>query len=101
MTGLKDAGNSQFFRQDDVTQLVDRLFFFVSLGILEFFDAVEDLAKIAWRIDRDLITDVRLQFTRELDPDPGRFAFQIELAVFDKFSQRNDLLFLSGIDTAN
>src|SRR2546428_9509760 len=101
MSSFKNGGDSQFFPQADVTQLVDRLFFFVSLGILEFFDAIEDLAKIAWRIDRDFITDVRLQFTRKLNAEHGRFAFQVELAVFDEFSQRDDLFFLYGIDATN
>src|SRR6266481_2426740 len=101
MTGLKNPGNRQFLRQDDIAQLVDRLFFFVSLGIFQFFDAIENLSKIARRIDGEFVTDICLQFSRKLNPEYGRFAFQIEVAVFDEFSQRDDLLFLRGIDTAN
>jgi hypothetical protein len=86
VTGLKDAGNCQFFGQDDIAQLVDRFLFFVALGILQFFDAIENLSKIARRINRDLVADIRLQFSRELNPEHCRFAFQVEVAVFDEFS---------------
>ena len=101
MTCLKNTSNSQFFRQDYVAQLIDRFFFLFSLGIFQFFDAIENLSKIARRIDCDFVPDVCLQFSRKLNPKYGRFAFQIEIAVFDEFSQRDDLLFFCGIDTAN
>src|SRR4029453_15337274 len=45
--------------------------------------------------------DFNPQFTRELNSKDGRIAFQIELAVFDKFSQWNHFLFLHRIDTAH
>src|SRR5262249_49145367 len=101
MASLKDSGNSQFLRQNHVAQLVDRFFFFIPLGIFQFFDAIEDLPKIAGRIDGDLVADVRLQFTRELNAEHSRFAFQVELTEFDEFSQRNDLFFFGRIDAAN
>ena len=59
MTSLKNAGDSQFFREDDVAQLVDRFFFFVALRVFEFLNAIEDLAKIAGRIDGELVTDAQ------------------------------------------
>src|SRR5213596_790571 len=57
MASFKDASNSQLFRQDHIAQLVDRFFLFFALGVLQFLNAIENLAKIAWRIDRDLVTD--------------------------------------------
>ena len=46
VTGFKDAGNRQFFRQDYIAQFVD-YFFFLPFGVLEFFDGIENLAEIA------------------------------------------------------
>ena len=60
MTSLKNPGHRQFLRQDDIAQLVDRLFVFVSLGIFQFLDAIENLSKIARRIDGDFVSDVCL-----------------------------------------
>src|SRR5437667_8275861 len=101
MTCLKNTSNGQFFRQDYLAQLINRFFFFLSLGIFQLFNAIENLSKIARRIDCDFVPDVYLQFSRKLNPKYGRFALQIEIAVFDEFSQRDDLLFFCWIDTAN
>ena len=34
------------------------------------------------------------EFSRELDPEHGRIAFEIEFAALDEFAQRDDLFFL-------
>ena len=60
MASFKDASNSQLFRQDHIAQLIDRLFFLLAFGVFQFLNAIENLAKIAWRIDRDLVTDTHL-----------------------------------------
>ena len=53
MPGLKNAGNGQFLRKNDVAQLVD-CFFFFAFGVLELLNAVEHLAEVAGRINGDL-----------------------------------------------
>ena len=100
MPRLKNTGHGQFFRQNHISQFVDRFFFFFALGVLQFLNAVENLTEIPWRIDRYLVANAHLQFSRELDPKHGRFAVQVELAVFDEFSKRNHFLLLLGIDAA-
>src|SRR5438552_1827214 len=45
MAGLENPGNSQLFRENHVSQFVDRFLFFVALRILKFLNAVEDLAE--------------------------------------------------------
>ena len=101
MTGLKNAGDGQFLRQDHVAQLVDSFFFLVALRVLQFLNGIQDLAEITGRINCDLITNMRLQFPRKLDTEDGRFAFQIELAVFDELLQRDHRFLLRRIDAAN
>ena len=101
MTGLEDTSDGQFLWQDYVTQLVDRFFFFVALRVLQFLNAIQDLAEITGRINCDLIADMRLQFPRELNTEHGGFAFQIELAVFDELLQRDHRFLPRRIDAAN
>ena len=60
MTGLKNAGDGQFLRENHVAQFVDRFFFFFALGVFQFLNAIENLTKITRRIDRDLVTDTHL-----------------------------------------
>ena len=101
MTGFENAGDGQFLRQNYVAQFIDRFFFFVVLRVLQFLNAVQDLAEITGRINCNFIADMHLQFSRKLDSQHRRFAFQIEPAEFNELLQRNDLLLLYGIDPAN
>src|SRR5213596_3262636 len=100
MPRFKNTGNGQFLWENHVAQFVDRFFFFFALGVLQFLNAVENLTKVTRRIDRDLVANAHLQFSRELNPKHGRVAFQVELAVFDEFSQWDHFLLLLGIDAA-
>ena len=98
VAGLKNTGDGEFFRENHLSQLVDCFFLFFALGVLQFFNAVEHLTKITRRIDGYLVAYACLKFSGELNPEHGRFAFQIKFAVFNEFSQRNDFFFLLGIN---
>src|SRR6266850_2208003 len=101
MAGLKNAGDSQFFRKNHIAQFVDCFFLFFALRVLQFLNGVEDLAEIARRINCHLIADADSEFSRQLNPEHRRFSFQVELAEFDELLEWNDFLFLLGINTAN
>src|SRR5437660_5356215 len=101
MAGLKNSGDRELLRQNHFTQLINGFFFLLSFRVLEFFNAIENLAKVSGRIDRQFVTDVDLQFAREIDSKHGRFAVEIEFAVFNEFAQLNDVLFLRRIDAAD
>src|ERR1700736_5469325 len=55
MTGFENPGDGEFLRQNDIAEFVDSGFLFVTFGILEFLNAVEDLAQIPGRINRQLV----------------------------------------------
>ncbi len=101
MAGLENPGDSQLFRENHVAQFVDRFLFFFALRILKFLNAVEDLAEIAGRINCHLIAYADAEFSRQLNPEHCRFAFEIEFPNFDELLQGNHFLFLLGIDTPN
>src|SRR5438270_11900612 len=102
MASLENAGHRQLFWENDFAQLIDRFPLFVALGFLQLFLPIEDVAEIAGRIDRQLVANVDVKFSRELDADHGRFAIQIERSFLDEFFQfRNHFFFLDGIDAAN
>ena len=101
MAGLENPGDSQLFRENHVAQFVDCFLFFFALRILKFLNAVEDLAEIAGRINCHFVAYADAEFSRQLDPEHCRFAFEIELADFDELLQGNHFLFLLGIDTPN
>src|SRR5947207_3804642 len=46
VAGLENPGDSEFFGQNNVPQLVDGLFFFRTLGAFELLNAVEDLIQV-------------------------------------------------------
>src|SRR6266550_7597053 len=69
MARLKNAGDSQFFRKNYIAQFVDGFFFFFALRVLQFLNAVEDLAEIARRINCHLIADADSEFSRQLNPE--------------------------------
>ena len=58
MAGLENAGDGQFLRQNNIAQFVDRFLLFLALRVLEFFNAIENFAEIARRIDGDLVADI-------------------------------------------
>jgi hypothetical protein len=101
MAGFKNAGDRQLLWQDYVAQLIDRFFFVLSSRVLQLFDGIENLPEIPRRIDCQLVADVDLQFSGELNPKYGRIAFQIKLAELDEFFQRNHFLLFRRIDTAH
>src|ERR1700736_1724346 len=101
MPGLEDSGHRQLFWQNDVAELVDGSFLFVPFGVLEFLNTVEDLTEISGRIDGQLFADTDLQFARDVDPENDRFAVEIQFALLNELSQRNDAFLLFWINAAN
>src|SRR5262249_27046475 len=101
MAGCKNSDARELFRKNPVAQFVDGFFFFFALGVLQFLNAVQDLTEIARRVNCHLIADAGAEFSRELNPEHGRFTFEIELSVLYEFLQRNDFLLLPGINTAD
>jgi len=68
MTGLKNAGDSQLFRENYIAQFVDRFPLFFALCVLQLLNAVQNLAEITRRIDCELIADGDSEFSRQLNP---------------------------------
>src|SRR5262249_40917504 len=68
MASLKNAGDSQLFRKNHIAQFLDGVFLFFALGVLQFLNAVEDLAEIAWRINCNLVAHRDSEFSRQLNP---------------------------------
>src|SRR6202011_1847887 len=101
MTGFENPGDGEFLRQNDIAEFVDSGFLFVTFGILEFLNAVEDLAQIPGRINRQLVADVDLQFARDVNAEHDRLAVEIEFALLNEFAQRHHILLLFRINTAN
>src|ERR1043166_1350092 len=101
MTGLENAGNGEFLRQNHIAQFIDGLFFLRALRVLEFLNSVEDLAEVTGRIDGQFLAHDDLQFPGELASEHDRFALEIEAAALNEFAQRHDLFFLGRVDAAN
>src|ERR1017187_7086082 len=101
MAGLENAGEGQFFRQNHVAQFIDRFFFFHAFSVLELLNSIQDLTKIARRINRDLVADFDAQLSRKLNAQHGRLAFKIQFPLLNELAQRNDFLFLFRIDATD
>src|SRR6267378_181837 len=72
VAGLKNTGDSEFFRENHLSQRVDCFFLFFALGGLQFFNAVEHLTKITRRIDGYLVAYACLEFSGELNTEMTR-----------------------------
>src|SRR5205085_1504160 len=94
-------GDGQFFWQNDDAQFVHGSFFVAAFRVLEFFNPVENLAEISRRINGQLVADVDSQNAREIAPEHGRFAIEIELALFDELAKWDDFFFRAWIDSAD
>src|SRR4029077_8943917 len=60
MTGLEDSGHCQILRKHDFAQFFDGPFLLIAFGALEFLNSVENLGKIARRIDCHLIANLHI-----------------------------------------
>ena len=101
LASLENAGNGEFFREHDFTQVIDRFLFLRALLLVEDFQLVEDLAQVARRINSELVAHREAELLGQIDADYGRIALEIELAQLNEFADRNHLLFLRGINPAD
>jgi hypothetical protein len=69
MAGLKNAGDSQFFRENHIAQFVDGFFLLFALAFSSFLMLSRILAEIARRINCHLIADGDSEFSRQLNPE--------------------------------
>ena len=94
MTGLENSGHSQFFRQNDFAQLVDRFLLRFALRVSRASLCRREFVRDFPANKPSTCRPPDLQLSRELDAEHGGLALEIELSLHDELAERNDFLLL-------